>query len=296
MQMSYEEWQAALAPKIAGSWNLHHATAQYPLDFFVVFGSIAGVCGNTGQANYAAATTFLEAFTRYRRQNGLASSIIHLGVVGDAGAASRNPRFLQRVQSIALHVLYEAEVIDGLAAAIKISPSSSASPSGVIAMGLAHTKRRSDLPKEIFLGGRDARFAIYPNLESPSGGVGGNQSSHASALKALLGQIQRDPSLTGNRDIEIALIKELGRFVNLNLTGQAQEQDEEDDDTDAMAEIAVDSLMAIEVRNWLRRSLGVEIPTVEINRAGTLGGLVKVVLKGLREKYDQSPTSDTAAG
>lgn len=286
--MSHEEWNAALAPKVTGSWNLHHATAQHSLDFFVVFGSIAGVCGNTGQANYAAATTFLEAFTRYRRQLGFPSSILHLGVVGDVGAASRNSRFLQRVQSIALHVLHEAEVIDGLAAAIKISPVTASSSTGAIAMGLAHTRRRDNLPKEIFLGGRDARFSIYPNLESANSGIGGDQSSHTNGLKVLLAQIQADPSLTGKKEIEVALMVELGKFINHNLTGQMQEQGEDSaDDIEAIAGMAVDSLMAIEVRNWLRRSLGVEIPTVEINRAGTLGGLVKVVLKGLREKYDQ---------
>lgn len=298
--MSYEEWEAAIAPKLIGTWNLHCATEQDSLDFFVVFGSIAGVCGNTGQANYAAATTYLEALTRYRRQRGLPSSVLHLGVVGDVGVASRNARFLQRVQSIALHVLNESEVVDALAAAINISPPNSASASGSIAVGLAHTKRRSDLPKEIFLGGRDARFAIYPNLESTGGAIGGDKSSQVNALKALLAEIQRDPSLTGKQETEIALIKELGRFVSLNLTGQTQDpsQDNSDDTSyiEAMAEIAVDSLMAIEVRNWLRRSLGVEIPTVEINRAGTLRGLVKIVLKGLGEKYDQSPVLDTAAG
>ncbi|CAI7590788.1 unnamed protein product [Penicillium glandicola] len=291
LQMSHEEWEAALAPKVTGTWNLHHATLQHPLDFFVVFGSIAGVCGNTGQANYAAATTFLEAFTRYRRQQGLPSSILHLGVVGDAGAASRNSRFIQRVQSIALHVLHEGEVIEGLAAAIKISPTNSSNTTGAMAMGLAHTRRRADLPKEIFLGGRDARFSIYPNLESASDGIGGDQSSHGNALKALLAQIQADPSLTSKKETEVSLIKELGRFISHNLTGQTEEQGTDSaDDTEAMTGMAVDSLMAIEVRNWLRRSLGVEIPTVEINRSGTLGGLVKVVLKGLGEKYDQRAT------
>ncbi|KAJ5424596.1 Acyl transferase/acyl hydrolase/lysophospholipase [Penicillium cf. griseofulvum] len=290
LQMSHDEWEAALAPKVTGTWNLHHATAQHPLDFFVVFGSIAGLCGNTGQANYAAATTFLQAFTQYRRQQGLPSSILHLGVVGDAGAASRNSRFIQRVQSIALHVLHEAEVIDGLAAAINISPVSSSNQSGAMAIGLAHTKNRADLPKQIFLGGRDARFSIYPNLESTSADTGEEQSS-ANALKTLLAQIQADFSLTEQKETEVALMKELGRFISHNLTGQTQDQGPDPaNDTEAMAGMAVDSLMAIEVRNWLRRSLGVEIPTVEINRAGTLGGLVKVVLKGLGDKHDQRAT------
>ncbi|KAJ5566490.1 hypothetical protein N7535_008128 [Penicillium sp. DV-2018c] len=290
LEMSHEEWEAALAPKVTGTWNLHHATAKHSLDFFVVFGSISGVCGNTGQANYAAATSFLDAFTRYRRQKGLPSSILHLGVVGDVGAASRNARFNQRVQSIGLQVLHEAEVIDGLAAAIKISPVASSSTTGAIGIGFAHTRRLADLPKGIFLGGRDARFSIYANLETTNAGIG-DQSSHANALKALLAQIQADPSLTSKRETEVALMAELGKFISHNLTGEAQEQGEDGaGDTEAIAGMAVDSLMAIEVRNWLRRSLGVEIPTVEINRAGTLGELVKVVLKGLREKYEQRAT------
>ncbi|KAJ5124866.1 Acyl transferase/acyl hydrolase/lysophospholipase [Penicillium bovifimosum] len=290
LEMSHEEWEAALAPKVTGTWNLHHATAKHSLDFFVVFGSISGICGNTGQANYAAATSFLDAFTRYRRRQGLPSSILHLGVVGDVGAASRNPRFNQRVQSIGLQVLHEAEVIDGLAAAIKISPVVSSSTTGAICIGLAHTRRLADLPKGIFLGGRDARFSIYPNLESTNAGIG-DQSSHANALKALLAQIQADPSLTSKRETELALMAELGKFISHNLTGEAQEQGQDGaEDTEAIAGMAVDSLMAIEVRNWLRRSLGVEIATVEINRAATLGGLVKVVLKGLREKYEQRAT------
>jgi amino acid adenylation domain-containing protein len=55
-----------LAPKVAGAVHLDTAVGNDPLDFFVLFGSLAGVLGNPGQANYAAANAFLDGFAASR--------------------------------------------------------------------------------------------------------------------------------------------------------------------------------------------------------------------------------------
>lgn len=60
------ELTAVLAPKVTGLVNLDRASAQLDLDFFVLFSSVAGIDGNVGQADYAAANAFMDAYARYR--------------------------------------------------------------------------------------------------------------------------------------------------------------------------------------------------------------------------------------
>ncbi|HEX9985331.1 MAG TPA: SDR family NAD(P)-dependent oxidoreductase [Thermoanaerobaculia bacterium] len=62
------EFTQVLAPKVTGTYNLDHATRDLPLDFFVLFSSVAGALGNLGQADYAAANGFMDHFAAYRNR------------------------------------------------------------------------------------------------------------------------------------------------------------------------------------------------------------------------------------
>ncbi|AIY07720.1 polyketide synthase [Paenibacillus polymyxa] len=61
-----EELQKVLAPKVTGLTNLDQACKDIPLDFFILFSSVAGSLGNIGQADYAAANAFMDAYAGYR--------------------------------------------------------------------------------------------------------------------------------------------------------------------------------------------------------------------------------------
>ncbi|MCK9898383.1 type I polyketide synthase, partial [Frankia sp. AgB32] len=76
--------RAVLTPKVDGAWHLHHATRDTPtLKAFILYSSIAGITGNAGQANYAAANTFLDALAHHRHHHGLPATSLAWGLWDD---------------------------------------------------------------------------------------------------------------------------------------------------------------------------------------------------------------------
>ncbi|XP_036420039.1 phthiocerol/phenolphthiocerol synthesis polyketide synthase type I PpsD-like [Colossoma macropomum] len=75
------EYEKVLKPKVSGALNLHHATKQCKLDYFVCYSSITSFIGNAAQSNYAAANSFLDTFCHYRRNIGLAGQSINWGAL-----------------------------------------------------------------------------------------------------------------------------------------------------------------------------------------------------------------------
>jgi polyketide synthase 3/4 len=75
-------------PKVNGAWNMHHATATQPLDWFCSFSSAAALVGSPGQGAYAAANSWLDAFSHWRRAQGLPSTAIAWGAWAEVGRAT----------------------------------------------------------------------------------------------------------------------------------------------------------------------------------------------------------------
>jgi acyl transferase domain-containing protein/NADPH-dependent curcumin reductase CurA len=87
-QQTWSRFERVMAPKVAGAWNLHELTRHAPLDFFLLFSSMASLTGSPGQSGYAAGNAFLDAFAHYRRARGLAALSINWGAWPDAGMAA----------------------------------------------------------------------------------------------------------------------------------------------------------------------------------------------------------------
>ncbi|MEC4805692.1 MAG: hybrid fatty acyl-AMP ligase/type I polyketide synthase [Jaaginema sp. PMC 1079.18] len=93
-QQNWPQFERVFAPKVAGAWNLHQATLNYELDFWVLFSSIAAVLGSPGQSNYAAANAFLDALARDRVRQGLPTLSVNWSAWGEGGMAQeQNRRF-----------------------------------------------------------------------------------------------------------------------------------------------------------------------------------------------------------
>ncbi|VBA50366.1 Mycocerosic acid synthase-like polyketide synthase [Mycobacterium pseudokansasii] len=75
------------APKVYGAWHLHQATVDQPLDWFCSFSSAAAMLGSPGQGAYAAANSWLDAFTHWRQLQGLPTIAIAWGAWAEIGRA-----------------------------------------------------------------------------------------------------------------------------------------------------------------------------------------------------------------
>ncbi|KAE8154183.1 polyketide synthase [Aspergillus avenaceus] len=268
-KMTYEEWQQCLAPKVQGTWNLHHAVEGMSLDFFVLFSSLTGICGFAGQANYAAANTFLDAFAKYRHAHGLPASVIDIGFMGDIGYASEHAqRTLQFSRSISFQILEERDLLHAVELAVLYGPRQ-------LALGLGTTKPLSEIGMDP-LWGRDARFSAWNNVmvESEEKTTGKDEE-----LKRLVMSIEHEPSLLYEQSTEDKITYELGRMVASHMSHP------DDLGLEELANITIDSLMAIEIRGWFRRHLKVEVPLVEISNSGTVRGLSQTTIRILKEKH-----------
>ena len=93
---TWERFEQVLWPKVLGAWHLHRATMERDLDLFVLFSSITGVLGNSGQGNHAAANAYLDQLAAYRRSLGLAGQAIAWGAWSGLGEAEEQRERIER--------------------------------------------------------------------------------------------------------------------------------------------------------------------------------------------------------
>ncbi|HSR97744.1 MAG TPA: SDR family NAD(P)-dependent oxidoreductase [Kofleriaceae bacterium] len=117
-----QRFERVLLPKVAGALHLA-AIAGDALDFFVCFSSLSATLGAGGQASYAAANAFLDAFAHALRARGLPATAIAWGPWSEVGmAARRSPSEQKRARDRGLHELSPEQALQLLGQRLAIGP------------------------------------------------------------------------------------------------------------------------------------------------------------------------------
>jgi acyl carrier protein len=267
LEQSSESISTVWRPKWRGAWNLHTLTRNQKLDFFVLFSSGATLLGSPGQANYAVANAGLDALAEYRRSMGLPALSIQWGpwnAVGMAAKLRNRPESmgLGRIDPDAGIKFLETLLIrqDTVAAVLPV---------------LSWKRFVSHRPA-----GTRALFSLLTDTSAPPV----NADTPRPKQRQRLREIVRDAAAGERREMLQEHLR--GQTVHI-LSLPVQTRIDEDE---ALHDLGLDSLMAVELRNSLAASLDTQLPPTMVLDYPTLRTLTDFLLA---EMFDGNASLST---
>ena len=247
--MTYDKWLGATQCKIPGTWNLHTYMPK-ELDFFIALSSDVSVIGNTGQANYAAGNSYIDALCNYRRSQGLPATSLNIGLVNDATHFTADftiEDFLGLYGHLVPVQVADREVNIAVEAAMRGHTADGVTVPPQVVVGI-----RADLDREgsvTSLWPKDRKFDHRASTNTDSGSGDGKVK-----LKTLLSGAKTASEATDA--VEDAL--------KSNVAGAMGSVPEDVDTDKPLHSFGIDSLKAVEVRNWLFREVKADVSVFEI--------------------------------
>ncbi|ETN44945.1 uncharacterized protein HMPREF1541_09820 [Cyphellophora europaea CBS 101466] len=252
--MTYDKWQGATACKIQGTWNLH-AYLPADLDFFVCLSSVVSVIGNTGQANYAAGNSYMDALCHVRRLQGLNATSLNIGLVNDATHFTADftvEDFLSLYAHLVPVQVADWEVNAAILAAMKgFTAPTSATATGAKVPAQVVVGIRGDLDREgsvTSLWPKDRKFDHRAIAGQGAGGDG--KVKLATLLAGAAGAVDAAEVVEG-------LLRE-------NVASSMGSSADSVDADKPLHTFGIDSLKAVEVRNWLFREAKADVSVFDI--------------------------------
>ncbi len=240
--LTREQVDRVLRPKVDAAWNLHELTAGTDLGAFVLFSSVAGILGNAGQANYAAANVFCDVLAHHRRERGLPATSLAWGLWAgasgmtghldgtDLGVLSRGGLLPMAAEEALRHL--DTALMWNMAHCVPALFDTAATGSGVL-RGLAPPPG--------------------PDAPATTDSGGDAEAGEPDRLLALSGTEREHALLTGVRT-QTALV--LGHDPD---AGHVRV-----DPDRPFSELGLDSLTGLELRNRLGDWLGVRVPATAV--------------------------------
>ncbi|MEV0598848.1 type I polyketide synthase [Streptomyces sp. NPDC050315] len=246
-----DRMDAVLRPKVDAALNLHHLTADRPdLTAFVVFSSAAGVFGNPGQGNYAAANAFLDALAVHRRAQGLPAQSLAWGLWADEAAGMAgglSDADLQRMARTGVRALTAAEGLALFDTAVTLRTPAPIPTHLDIETFAAHAQSDGGEIPELFRG--LVRRPVRRTAARAAGAAGGSIAA-ADALKHRLAGLPPEQR-------EQALLDLVRTHVAATL---GHDNADAIEPGSVFGDLGFDSLSAVEFRNALNAETGLRLP------------------------------------
>ncbi|GME45600.1 hypothetical protein DL768_008056 [Neofusicoccum parvum] len=265
--MTLEKMQKVLRPKVEGSMYLDELFDGGDLDFFVFFSSVASVVGNRGQSSYSAANAFMCSLAAQRRKRGLAASVIDIGAIVGTGYLTREVS--QSVQDYLRKAGYmwmsETEFLQVFAEGVLASRPASGSGHEV-ASGLRMVKGED----------RDAVWYSNPKFQHcvlgrEEGGAVEAGAKQGLSVKAELADAAGPEEV--HRIVTDAFTKKIQTTLLLSADNFILDQTADD--------LGIDSLVAVTIRSWFSKELGVDMPVMKILGGATVGSILDYAVERL---------------
>ncbi|KAI8945912.1 ketoacyl-synt-domain-containing protein [Xylaria longipes] len=259
--MTYDDYITVIESKVQGGWNFHHALINAPLDFFVAISSVAGMVGNRGQAAYAAANCFLNSLVQHRLAMGLPASSLDLTAISDSGYLAEDlEKAAEVARNLGSDTICEAEVLALLGAAISGRMTTACNNHAITGMRITPTMQPFWTD--------DAKCK---HLRETAEAAAAADASAGSAKK-----------ISYNAAVKAAkTLDEAEQIVCDGLVGKlaaVMMMDIEDlDITRSLSHYPLDSLVAIEIRNFITREFEATLQVLELLSSGSIQTLAKAV-------------------
>ncbi len=235
-QQTWERFEKVLAPKVQGAWNLHSLTRNCPLDFFIMFSSVASLLGSAGQANYAAANSFLDALAHTRNQAGSPTLSIDWGAWSGLGLAAKT-ELEQQLQSKGMGTINPQQ---GLEVLEQLLFASELSQVGVVPIDWAQWWQKNPFYSQLAVSP-----PTTPLMQQKCGDV---------PPQSFLRQLE-NANKTTRHELIIEYVRSLvAKILGLNSPHSL-------DAHQGFADLGIDSLTSVELRNQLQSSLGCTLPS-----------------------------------
>ncbi|EXA46383.1 hypothetical protein FOVG_07101 [Fusarium oxysporum f. sp. pisi HDV247] len=268
-QMTVDEWKQPLQPKIVGTINLDKYFASPDLAFFVALSSIVSVIGKSGQSNYAAGNGFQDAFARAHANHPHTQYVsLNIGAVSiDAHGALEGSQNETTISTIRASLRQNSVMdisFDELFANFEYLMTDLAKKDGLHQSIQGVTRLSMMEANDEYLLDNPVFNQLQHNLEQKTTGAAkSDKIDFAEALAAVKTMVEAEQL------IQDAALAKFAVFLDRPIEEIRVDQ--------SLATIGLDSLVSIELKNWMVRTFQVNLQTSELSGAGSITALTATV-------------------